>query len=66
MESLDELLQQAEAAHGHMCAGQILGVRMALLGLNRLGIESLMVGDCLAPRTALEAVFEGHQAALRL
>ena len=39
METLDELLQKAEAAHGHMCAGQILGVRMALLGLARLGIE---------------------------
>jgi formylmethanofuran dehydrogenase subunit E len=39
MESLDELLQKAEAAHGHMCAGQILGVRMALLGLRQLGIE---------------------------
>jgi formylmethanofuran dehydrogenase subunit E len=39
MESFDELLQKAEAAHGHLCAGQILGVRMALLGLRRLGIE---------------------------
>src|ERR1700734_4199036 len=39
MESFDELLTKAEAAHGHMCAGQILGVRMALLGLKRLGIE---------------------------
>ena len=39
MESLDELLAKAEAAHGHMCAGQILGVRMSLLGLNRLGIS---------------------------
>ena len=39
MESLDELLTKAEAAHGHMCAGQILGVRMSLLGLNRLGIS---------------------------
>ena len=39
MESFDELLRQAEIAHGHMCAGQILGVRMALLGLERLGIE---------------------------
>jgi formylmethanofuran dehydrogenase subunit E len=39
MESFDELLRQAEIAHGHMCAGQILGVRMALLGLNRLGFE---------------------------
>lgn len=39
MESLDELLIGAEAAHGHMCAGQILGVRMALLGLASLGID---------------------------
>ncbi len=39
MESLDHLLVQAEAAHGHLCAGQILGVRMALLGLKHLGIE---------------------------
>jgi formylmethanofuran dehydrogenase subunit E len=39
MESFDELLVKAEAAHGHMCPGQILGVRMAMLGLRRLGIE---------------------------
>jgi formylmethanofuran dehydrogenase subunit E len=39
MESFDELLRQAEIVHGHMCAGQILGVRMALLGLSRLGFE---------------------------
>jgi len=38
MESIDELLRQAEAAHGHLCAGQVLGVRMAMLGLDRLGI----------------------------
>jgi formylmethanofuran dehydrogenase subunit E len=38
MESFDELLSKAEAAHGHLCAGQILGVRMALLGLKHLGI----------------------------
>jgi formylmethanofuran dehydrogenase subunit E len=36
MESLDELLRRAEAAHGHMCPGQVLGVRMAVLGLSRL------------------------------
>jgi len=39
IESFETLLQQAEAAHGHMCAGQILGVRIALLGLKTLGIE---------------------------
>ncbi len=35
----DTLLQEAELAHGHLCAGQILGVRMAILALTRLGIE---------------------------
>jgi formylmethanofuran dehydrogenase subunit E len=39
METLDVLLQKAEVAHGHMCPGQILGVRLALLGLARLGIQ---------------------------
>ncbi len=39
MESLDELLKMAEIAHGHLCAGQILGVRMAMLGCSRLGVE---------------------------
>lgn len=38
MESLDELLRKAEIAHGHLCAGQVLGVRMAMLGCQRLGI----------------------------
>ena len=38
MQSLDELLKEAEAAHGHLCAGQVLGVRMAMLGLENLGI----------------------------
>jgi len=39
MKSLDEYLRDAEQAHGHLCAGQILGVRMALLGLVKLGID---------------------------
>jgi formylmethanofuran dehydrogenase subunit E len=39
VESFEELLGEAEVAHGHLCAGQILGVRMAMLGCQRLGIE---------------------------
>ena len=39
MESLDDLLRLAEVAHGHLCAGQILGVRMAMLGCCRLSID---------------------------
>jgi hypothetical protein len=30
--------------------------------LERMGIETHMAGDCLAPRTAEEAVFEGLKA----
>ena len=36
---LEELLLEAERAHGHLCAGQILGVRMAMLALERLNIH---------------------------
>jgi formylmethanofuran dehydrogenase subunit E len=38
MNSLQDYLREAEAAHGHLCAGQVLGVRMAMAGLSRLGI----------------------------
>jgi formylmethanofuran dehydrogenase subunit E len=39
MKSLDEYLREAEQAHGHLCAGQVLGVRLAMLGLAKLGID---------------------------
>ena len=39
MQTFESLLREAEVAHGHLCAGQILGVRMAMLGCRRLNIE---------------------------
>lgn len=45
IEPLDTLLEKAELAHGHMCAGQILGVRMAILGLQNLGIADPQGAD---------------------
>jgi formylmethanofuran dehydrogenase subunit E len=39
LKSFDELLRDAEEAHGHLCAGQVLGVRMAVFGLELLGID---------------------------
>jgi len=39
MKSIDDYLRDAERAHGHLCAGQVLGVRMAMLGLQKLGID---------------------------
>jgi formylmethanofuran dehydrogenase subunit E len=37
--TLAEYLELAAIAHGHLCAGQVLGVRLAMLGLRELGIE---------------------------
>jgi formylmethanofuran dehydrogenase subunit E len=39
VKSFEEYLRDAEQAHGHLCAGQILGVRLAMLGLQKLGIS---------------------------
>lgn len=39
MKSFDEYVRHAEMAHGHICAGQILGIRMAVHGLELLGID---------------------------
>ena len=38
MKSLEEYLTLAAQNHGHLCPGQVLGVRMAMLGLSALGI----------------------------
>jgi formylmethanofuran dehydrogenase subunit E len=45
MKSLDEYLREAEQIHGHICAGQVLGVRMAMLGLEKLGIDDPLGKD---------------------
>jgi len=40
MKSFAELLEGSVVAHGHLCPGQVVGVRMALLGLRLLGFEA--------------------------
>jgi len=48
MRSLDELLVDAAAIHrGHVCPGQVLGVRMAMLGCQLLGIDEPTQGKQL-------------------
>lgn len=39
MLALEEYIERANVAHGHTCAGQILGIRLSLLGLRELGID---------------------------
>ena len=39
MRDMQTLLQEARERHGHLCAGQVLGVRMALRALSELGVD---------------------------
>ncbi len=39
MQPLDELLEECGRLHGHMCAGQLLGARMAVLGCRLIKID---------------------------
>ncbi len=43
--SFQEYEALAEQAHGHLCAGQILGLRMALYGLRLLGLSDPLGAD---------------------
>jgi formylmethanofuran dehydrogenase subunit E len=38
MEPFDPLLEKSAAAHGHLCPGQVVGVRMAMLGCRLIGL----------------------------
>jgi len=39
MESFEQLLDESTKIHGHICAGQVIGVRMSMLGLELIGID---------------------------
>ena len=39
LKTMAEYERLAEQAHGHMCAGQVLGLRMALYGVKLLGMD---------------------------
>ena len=37
--SFEQLLEESVQRHGHMCAGQVIGVRMAMLGCHLVGVD---------------------------
>ncbi len=37
--SFESLLEESAKSHGHLCPGQVLGVRMSMLGLKEIGIS---------------------------
>ncbi len=40
METFEVLLQESAKAHGHLCSGQVVGVRMAMEGCRRIGLDN--------------------------
>jgi formylmethanofuran dehydrogenase subunit E len=39
MQDFETLLKNSAAAHGHLCPGQVVGVRMAMLGCRLIGLD---------------------------
>ena len=40
MDDFETLLKGSAEQHGHLCAGQVIGVRMAMLGCNLIGLDN--------------------------
>lgn len=40
MQSFETLLRGSAEAHGHLCPGQVVGVRMAMLGCDLIGLDN--------------------------
>ena len=38
-DSFESLLEESVKTHGHLCPGQVLGVRMSMLGISLVGIS---------------------------
>jgi len=45
MKPFEPLLKSSAAAHGHLCPGQVVGVRMAMLGCRLIGLDEPTRGD---------------------
>ena len=76
MESFDELLEKSTKIHGHICAGQVIGVRLAMLGLQAIGITDprgldrkkfyvlVEIDRCATQERFVERSFHDHNAFL--
>ena len=40
MQDFETLLKGSAEAHGHLCPGQVVGVRMAMLGCDLIGLDN--------------------------
>jgi formylmethanofuran dehydrogenase subunit E len=44
-QNFESLLSSSAAAHGHLCPGQVVGVRMAMLGCRLIGLDEPTSGE---------------------
>jgi len=56
--SFEELLEESTRIHGHICAGQVIGVRMAMIGLRE-------IRELLARKTSILQCVAAIQQATR-
>ena len=47
IETLERLVESSAGAHGHLCAGQVVGVRMALLGCRLVDLNLPLLGRAI-------------------
>jgi formylmethanofuran dehydrogenase subunit E len=54
------LLRESAAAHGHLCPGQVVGVRMAMLGCRLIGLPEPTRRDQIKNRDHREVYRDGR------
>ncbi|MGD9321818.1 MAG: FmdE family protein, partial [Desulfobacteraceae bacterium] len=45
MQDFETLLKGSAVVHGHLCPGQVVGVRMAMLGCSLIGLDEPRTRD---------------------
>ena len=43
--NFETLLKSSASTHGHLCPGQVVGVRMAMLGCRLIGLDNPTIGN---------------------
>ena len=56
--TLEEFVEESAASSGHACAGQVLGIRLALTNTNRL--QGIFMREILNPSRLSLADFKSH------
>ena len=56
MQDFESLLKHSAAVHGHICPGQAVGVRMAILGCRLIGLDEPTQRDQIKKLIVLKVI----------